>query len=102
MDAAAVAPSVCADAGGGVNMHYPTTTRGDVRRLIQRGETAAALLRTPGHTMAARGEREDIAAVLAALAQVARRRLDPEHEPEPEQYHGGEDLITDLFGESAA
>lgn len=38
-----------------------------------------------------------MADVLEGLALVARRRLDPHHEPEPDTYHGGEDLVPDLF-----
>lgn len=79
----------------------PIRTRGDVRRVIQRGQTAAAVLRTPGHRFAGNGEREALAQLIDALVTIAQRRLDPHHEPEPDQYHGGDDVVTDLFGEAA-
>lgn len=72
-------------------------TSGDVRRLIQRAKTASSVLRSPGHRVSRDGERRAIAELLDALVTIAERRLDPEHEPEPDQHHGGEDLITDLF-----
>ena len=76
-------------------------TRGDVRRLIQQARTAATLLRTPGHRVGGRGEREVLAALIDALALVAAKRLDPDYEPAPDAHHGGEDVVTDLFGEAA-
>ena len=79
----------------------PITTRGDVRNVIQRAQTASAILRTPGHRFAGPGERESLAQLLDALVLVAERRLDPHHEPEPDTYHGGDDIVTDLFGEAA-
>lgn len=79
----------------------PLTTRGDVRRLIGKAQAAASVLRAPGHRFNGRGEREVIAALLDALVLVAKRRLDPHHEPEPDAYHGGEDVVTDLFEEAA-
>ncbi len=75
-------------------------TRGDVRRLIRRAEVAASVLRTPGHRFAGPGERKALAELLDGLALIARRRLDPQYEPEPDAYHGGEDVVTDLFGEA--
>ena len=73
-------------------------TRGDVRRLIQRAETAASVLRTPGYRFTGDGERKAVAELLESLAFIARKRMDPDYEPEPEAYHGGEDIITDLWG----
>lgn len=72
-------------------------TRGQVRTLIRKAETAASLLRAPGHRVQRDGERKALAELFEQLAMVARRRLDPEWEPEPEQHHGGEDLVPDLF-----
>ena len=76
-------------------------TRGQVRTLIRKAETAASLLRAPGHRVQRDGERKALAELLEQLAMVARRRLDPEWEPEPEQHHGGEDVGLDLFGGEA-
>lgn len=75
----------------------PTATRGDVRKVMQKAQTASAILRTPGHRFAGPGERDALAAILDALVLVAKRRLDPEHEPEPDVYHGADDPIPDLF-----
>lgn len=72
-------------------------TRGQVRRMIHQAETAASVLRSRGHRFQGDGERRAIADLLEGLAEIARRRLDPEHEPAPDQHHGGEDLTTDLF-----
>lgn len=79
----------------------PIATRGDVRRVIQRARTAASVLRTPGHRFTGDGERKSVAALLEALATIAERRLDPHYEPEPDAYHGGDDIVADLFGEGA-
>lgn len=79
----------------------PITTRGDVRKVIQRAQTASAILRTPGHRFAGPGERDALAAILDALVLVAKRRLDPEHEPEPDLYHGPDDTGPYLFGVAA-
>lgn len=79
----------------------PIATRGEVRKVIQKAQTASAILRTPGHRFAGPGERDAIAAILDALVLVAKRRLDPEHEPEPDLYHGGEDTAPDLFDAAA-
>ncbi len=76
-------------------------TRGDLRRLIQRAETAASVLRTPGHRFSGTGERQAIAELLEGLAVVARRRLDPDYAPQANAHDGGEDVVTDLFGEGA-
>ncbi len=54
------------------------TTKTELRKAIQRAETHAALLRQPGHTLRNIGEREQIADLLDALAQVCRRAFDPE------------------------
>jgi hypothetical protein len=78
-------------------MTPPVRTRGDVRRLIQRADTAVSLLRTRGHKVASTGEREVLADLLEALALIARRRLDPHYEPEPDVDHSGADIVTDLF-----
>ena len=75
----------------------PITTRGDVRALINRARTAAALLRSPGHRVSGTGERAALALVLEALATMAQRRLDPHHEPEPDTYHGADDTVPDLW-----
>lgn len=80
---------------------FSLETRGDVRRLIHKARTAAALLRSPGHRVSGRGEREVLASLLVALAMVAAKRLDPDYEPAPDAHHGGEDVVTDLFGEAA-
>ena len=85
----------------GKSPSLPTQTRGDVRTLINRARTAAAILKTPGHRFSGTGERAALALVLEALATVAHRRLDPHHEPEPDVYHGPDDVVTDLFGEAA-
>lgn len=79
----------------------PIQTRGDVRRLIQRAEAAASVLRTPGHRLVGTGERAALADLLDAFTTLMRRRFDPEWELEPDQYLGGEDIITDLFGGAA-
>ena len=75
----------------------PITTRGDVRTLISRARTAAAILRSPGHRFNGTGERVALALVLEALATVAHRRLDPHHEPEPDVYHGPDETPPDLW-----
>lgn len=75
----------------------PTMTRGDVRTLINRARTAAAILRSPGHRFNGTGERVALALVLEALATVAHRRLDPHHEPEPDVYHGPDETPPDLW-----
>jgi hypothetical protein len=80
----------------------PIATRGDVRRCIQRAQTASSILRTPGHRFAGPGEREALAALLDALVTIASHRLDPQHEPAPDAYHGGEDVVGDLFDGRAA
>ncbi len=54
------------------------TTKTALRKAIQHAETHAALLRQPGHTLRNIGEREQIADLLNALAQVCRRAFDPE------------------------
>jgi hypothetical protein len=72
-------------------------TRGAVRRLIQQAETAASVLRTRGHRFHGDGERKAIADLLETLAYVARKRLDPEHEPANDVDHSGEQVTTDLF-----
>ena len=79
------------------NAALPIQTRGDVRAVINRARTAAAILRSPGHRLTGTGERAALALVLDALARVAERRLDPHHEPEPDVWHGPDDLGPDLF-----
>lgn len=76
--------------------------RGELRAIIRRAETAAAVLRTPGHRFSGEGERRVIAETLESLAQVARRMFDPEYELAPDQHLGGEDVVTDLFDERGA
>jgi len=72
----------------------PIATRGDVRRVIQQAGAAAREMRRAGH----RG----CADLFDTLAEIARRRLDPEHEPAPDVHHGGEDIVGDLFDGKAA
>jgi hypothetical protein len=61
-------------------------TRGDVRRLIHEATQAAATLTKHGH--------REYARLLTELADIARHRLDP--------YHGGDDIVGDLFDGKAA
>lgn len=79
----------------------PIATRGDVRKVINQAQTASAVLSTPGHRFAGPGEREALAGILDALVLIAKRRMDPEHEPEPDLYHGADDTPPDLFGVAA-
>lgn len=72
----------------------PPRTRGQVRRLIYEADQAAAALRKAGHRV--------YADLLTDLADIARYRLDPAHEPAPDSYHGGEDIVGDLFDGEAA
>jgi hypothetical protein len=69
-------------------------TRGDVRRLIHDATQAAATLTKHGH--------REYARLLTELADIARHRLDPQHEPAPDAYHGGDDIVGDLFDGRAA
>jgi hypothetical protein len=71
--------------------HFPHT-RGAMRLVIDQAETCVQELRTQGQVALASDELADL---LEPLALVARRRMDPDYEPEPDQYHGGEDLVTD-------
>lgn len=75
----------------------PITTRGEVRTVINRARTAAAILRSPGHRFQGTGERAALALVLEALAKIAERRLDPHHEPEPDVYHGPDETPPNLW-----
>ncbi|BAH38857.1 MAG TPA: hypothetical protein DGD08_08600 [Gemmatimonas aurantiaca] len=56
------------------------TSKYELRRVIQQGETMAALLRRPGHTQRSLGEREKCAELIESLCDVARRAFDPAHE----------------------
>lgn len=72
-------------------------TNAELLVAIRQAEMCADRLTMRGHHLTI-GERAVIARLLKDLAGVARSRFDPEREPEPDQYLGGDDVLTDLFG----
>jgi hypothetical protein len=53
------------------------TSKAQLTRAIREAETAASLLRSPGHRFHGAGERDRIATLLEELANIARRKFDP-------------------------
>lgn len=66
------------------------TTKTQLRRVIRDAETAASILRSPGHRFHGTGERQRVADLLTSLANVARRAFG---EPHGRRLPEGEDAV---------
>lgn len=64
--------------------------RSALRARIAQAETCVQSLRTTGRVGLDAGALADL---LDVLARVARRRMDPDYEPEPDHYDGADDLV---------